>query len=192
MSTTTEVRALSPDLLDDWLTFFDGPAFADNPAWGTCYCRCFVFGGGGFAAWDAACERKGENRDAMIDRIRAGSVDGFLAYRDGAPVGWIHVGPTSRFHTPLAPLTPAEEGAASVVCFVVAAGHRRTGVARTLLRAALADLRERGFRTVDARPRAGGEHSDAEHFLGPLELYLSEGFSAVEETAGRTRVRCSL
>ncbi|MCA9491999.1 MAG: GNAT family N-acetyltransferase [Myxococcales bacterium] len=188
----TEVRALTPALVDDWLAFFDGPAFADNPAWGTCYCRCFVFGGGGYEAWDAACERVGENREAMVERVRAGTIDGLLAYRDGAPVGWVHVGPTSRFHSPLAPLAPADEGAASIVCFVVAAGHRRTGVARTLLRAARDLLREQGFATVDARPREGGEHSDAEHFLGPLELYLSEGFSVVESSAGRARVRCSL
>lgn len=187
----TVVRALTPELLDDWLAFFDGPAFADNPAWGTCYCRCFVFGGGR-EAWDAACERAGENREAMVERIRASRVDGLLAYRDGAPVGWVHVGPTSRFHSPVGPLTPADEGAASIVCFVVAAERRRSGVARALLRAAKDLLRGQGHATVDARPRAGGGHGDAEHFLGPLDLYLSEGFSVVEESAGRVRVRCSL
>lgn len=51
------LRPLGPSLLEDWLAFFDGDAFADHPEWGSCYCRCFVFGGGGFEAWDRRARR---------------------------------------------------------------------------------------------------------------------------------------
>jgi hypothetical protein len=36
---TTPVRRLDPALRHDFLTFFDGDAFADHPAWRFCYCQ---------------------------------------------------------------------------------------------------------------------------------------------------------
>lgn len=187
-----ELAPLTPDRLADWLAFFDGPAFADNPDWATCYCRVHHFDGGGMDAWDAACANPGENRTAMVERIRAGQVDGLLAFRDGRPIGWVQFGPTSRFRMPNGRLEPAEEGVASIVCFVVAPGHRRTGVARALLRGTVAELVRRGFRAVDARPRSDAQECAAEEFMGPLPLFLSEGFEVAEAGPRRTRVRRTL
>jgi GNAT superfamily N-acetyltransferase len=187
-----DVRPLAPALLDDWLAFFDKDAFCDNPDWATCYCRCYVFGGGGMEAWDAACSTSGENRRVMIERIRAGTVDGMLAYRDGRVAGWIHYGPTERFETPVGRLQPIEPGVASVACFVVAPQERRRGVARALLRAACDEMARRGFKAVDARvpvePKPGAMHL----FCGPLPLYLGEGFEEVEADAKRRRLRRTL
>ena len=185
------IDPLTPERLPEWLAFFDGTAFADNPDWGTCYCRVFLLGGGGREAWDRACATPGENRAAMCDRILAGQVDGLLARRDGQVAGWTQFGPSSRFHPPLGPLQPNDPGIASIVCFVVAPAHRRTGVARALLRAAVARLAEAGFSAVDARPRAAADDV-AEMFTGPLALYLSEGFVPQESANGRIRVRRSL
>ena len=36
-----DVRTLTPDRLPDFLKFFDGTAFSDNPKWSSCYCQCF-------------------------------------------------------------------------------------------------------------------------------------------------------
>jgi hypothetical protein len=36
-----QVRALTPEFLPDFLKFFDGTAFSDNPGWSSCYCQCF-------------------------------------------------------------------------------------------------------------------------------------------------------
>ena len=33
------IKRLSPNLLDDFLYFFDDIAFRDNPEWSHCYCR---------------------------------------------------------------------------------------------------------------------------------------------------------
>ncbi|MBL7137832.1 MAG: hypothetical protein ISS17_03550 [Bacteroidales bacterium] len=32
------IRPLNPDLIFDWLDFFDNRAFTDNPFWKSCYC----------------------------------------------------------------------------------------------------------------------------------------------------------
>jgi ribosomal protein S18 acetylase RimI-like enzyme len=187
-----QIVPLTPDRLDDWLAFFDGPAFSDHPEWATCYCRIHHLDGGGDAAWEAACANPGENRTAMIGRIRAGQIDGLLAFRDGRPIGWVQFGPTARFRMPHGRLEPAEDGVASIVCFVVAPGHRRTGVARALLRGAVEELARRGFRAVDARPRSEQQESAAEEFMGPLPLFLAEGFEVAEPGPRRTRVRRAL
>lgn len=181
------LRALTPALADDWLAFFDRDAFCDNPDWGSCYCRCFVLGGGGFEAWDAACASPGLNRSVMADRIRAGTVDGTLAYLGGKVVGWVHWGPTERFETPVGRLAPAEPGVASIVCFVVAPQHRRTGVARALLRAACDEIARRGFVAVDARPKASPEEGAMHLFGGPLSMYVAEGFEAADNSGRRLR-----
>ena len=179
------LRALGPDTLHAWLAFMDGPAFADNRDWGTCYCRAYLFAEPGPDAWDRACATPGLNRSHMIERIGAGTVDGLLAFRDGEAVGWTHYGATSRFPT----LLPADDGVASIVCFVVAEKHRRSGVARGLLRGACDDLSLRGFGAVDARPGTLSGGPAMEQFRGPLALYLSEGFSVAEEGAKWVRVR---
>lgn len=187
---------LRPELLADWLAFFDGPAFADNPDWGNCYCRCFVHGAveNPNEAWDRACA-SGENRPAMMKRVAAGEIDGLLARRGGEVVGWLHFGPATRFCTPwgttFAPLAGAAgdgvgaSGQAAVVCFVVAAAARRTGVARGLLRAALDELRARGFSSVAALAAGDACEGDAEKFTGPMELYLSEGFTVARHAPRR-------
>jgi GNAT superfamily N-acetyltransferase len=188
--------ALRPELLDDWLAFFDGPAFADHPEWRGCYCRCFLFGAAPdpVAAWERACA-SGENRSVMAERITAGQVDGLLARRDGEVLGWLHFGPVARFCSMMGTTfksTPAEDGGrvgrpdqAAIACFLVAAPARRSGVARAMLREALDELRRRGFRSVVAWGATQDEESAGELFTGPIALYLSEGFEIVQ--GGRKR-----
>lgn len=191
---TADLRfeVLTPEHQRAWLAFFDGPAFADNPEWAGCYCRCFVMGAApdpaaAEAVWDAACA-SGENRPAMAEGVARGEVDGVLALAGDEVVGWLHMGPVRRFCAawgPSFPSTPEDtqpvglEDQAAVVCFLVAAPHRGLGVGRRLLETALAELGRRGFRSVVAK--AAGDPTDgAPHqFTGPLALYRSLGFEVV-------------
>lgn len=188
---TVTVDLLTAARAAEWLEFFEGPAFADNPDWGACYCRCLRFGAQGVEAWERACATPGENRAAMLAALAAGELDGVLARRGGALAGWLQFGPATRFVSPIGTTwgSGADEGA--VVCFVVAAAHRRGGVARAMLRLACEALAARGFRSVHALatlPATGAEAEDMHQFTGPLALYVSEGFTVVGE-AGARRVR---
>jgi hypothetical protein len=40
-----EIKALSPELKKDYLSFFDGIAFEEHPHWADCYCYSFHFTG---------------------------------------------------------------------------------------------------------------------------------------------------
>ena len=176
-----EIRALRPTDLPDWLTFFDGPAWTDNPDWSPCYCRSYLIADP--EQWDTACDR-GLNRDSMCAAIRNGEVDGMLARLDGDVVGWIHMGPATRFNHAARFHDRADDApdVAGIVCLLVAARMRRQGVATALLRGAIETLRERGFRRVRAWPLTEEEEDTAASlFHGPRALYLSEGFVPVGE-----------
>jgi GNAT superfamily N-acetyltransferase len=185
-----EIRELTPALVADWLAFFDDPALAACSDAAGCYCRGLRFDGG-LAAWDAACA-SGANRAAMIELIGAGRVWGALAYDGGRVVGWCQFGPRTEFrHSPIR-ACPVDDAASvgSVVCFVVAASHRRQGVARTMLRAACDGLAHRG-RTV-AEGYVFRDEAAHRFFSGPRAMFEAEGFAVFRETPGATVMRKAL
>ena len=68
----------------------------------------------------------------------------------------------------------------SVVCFVVPAEHRGQGVARALLRAAVAYAKKQGAKLVEAYPvdKPGRSKDDAMWF-GAKSMYDKAGFQEV-------------
>jgi GNAT superfamily N-acetyltransferase len=183
-----DVRALRPTDLGDWLAFFDGPAFRDNPDWSSCYCRAYLIEDP--EEWDGACAA-GLNRAPMCAAIERGAVDGMLARVDGNVVGWIHMGPVTRFNfaARFHDRPDEEPDVAGIVCLLVAAPMRRRGVGQALLRGAIETLRDRGYRHVRAWPRTDeSDTADMSLFHGPRALYLSEGFVPVRERGHLTVV----
>jgi GNAT superfamily N-acetyltransferase len=182
------VRRLTPELLDDWLHFFDGEAFADNPDWAGCYCYWF-HADAAEKAWDARTAE--ENRAASASLIRAGRLSGYLAYLDGRMVGWCQAAPRTRI--PNLAKDPAlvvedVDRVGAIVCFLVAAGARRRGVAGALLDAACDGFRAEGLWTAEAYPVKAAQ-GDAHNYHGPLALYLRAGFEPYREVDGIIMVR---
>lgn len=186
------IETLAPSRREDYLRFFDherGSAFADNPAWASCYCHFHHVSP--LIDWPALDGRA--NRLAMDARIACGEMQGYLAYRGEEVVGWLNAQPRNRLRhcdarigiPDVAVPVPAHE-AAALVCFVVAPGARRTGVARALLTGALTDLASRGVRVADAYPRAEetSDRFDQDHYRGPRSLFVEAGFEALERVQG--------
>ncbi|MFX0180999.1 MAG: GNAT family N-acetyltransferase, partial [Candidatus Hodarchaeota archaeon] len=71
------IKALQPDLIDDFLNFFDNIGFVDNPDWAGCYCQ-FYHVEGSRKKW--AERTKEQNRDSSKALITSGKMKGFLAY----------------------------------------------------------------------------------------------------------------
>ncbi len=200
MPSDLRIERLSPSRLGGFLQFFDhqrGPAFADNPDWAGCYCHCFhVPPPLPWGDFDASM-----NRSAMTARIESGEMEGYLARSGDVVVGWMNAQPYTKLRhacarmgivQPELPVAPHD--AAAIVCFVVAAGHRRQGVARALLEHGLADFAVRGLAVVDAFPStaAAADAPDAEHFHGTLPMFIAAGFSPVATHQRRTVVRKDL
>jgi len=142
-------------------------------------------------------------------RIAAGEMEGFLAYGEAAGgggqevVGWLNAQPRTKLPhcfeqmglaaLPLDPSDLPDFKIAQVVCFVVHPQWRRRGVARALLRAACESLARRGFALVEAYPfKKGASEKPADHFHGPLPLFMQAGFGIVREEPRLTVVRKTL
>ena len=165
-----------------------------------CWCRFFALTG---SEWSATTpdQRKVQLRDKFDGGRPA---PGVLAFRAGDPVGWCAVEPRECYPRILrskvlaaaaktAPDASAAEHPWSVSCFVVAPGHRRTGVAGALLAAAVEHAFAHGATVVEAypvdpaqRPKAG----PADLYHGTLGLFVAAGFEVVSDAVpGRAVVR---
>jgi GNAT superfamily N-acetyltransferase len=174
---TPEIHALTPERLDDFLRFFDNDAFADNPAWASCYCAFHYYDGD-----DWGGRRAAENRAEMQDRICTRRAQGYLAYVDGKPAGWINAAPRAIV-TNIPDPVDTEDGSriGAVACFVIAPPYRRHGLARRLLDAAVEGFRSRGFTAVEGYPPRDPK-SDSAAYMGPPDLYRAAGFAEARET----------
>jgi GNAT superfamily N-acetyltransferase len=170
-----QVKPLSPELLADYLEYFDNVAFSDNPDWAGCYCYFYCCD----PSEDFDSRTSGQNREAAAGLISRGEMHGYLAYMGDEVVGWCHASPRSSFPAfaddpDLTDTDPATTG--SIVCFNVAPGRRRVGIATALLDAATRGLAGCGMTVAEAYPREDAA-TEAGHYHGPLELYLRAGFS---------------
>lgn len=171
------IRRLTPDLREDFLRFFEGAAFADSPKWRSCYCQ-FLYVDHAKVTWSARTDK--ENRASACERIACNRMQGLLAYRDGAVVGWCNAAPRHLLDSFADEPDPDADRLGQITCFVVAREHRRSGVARALLDAACEMLREQGLTLAEASPSRRAS-TDAQHHFGPLSLYLAAGFTVVRE-----------
>ena len=183
------IKALSPALKEDFLRFFDGPAFSDNPKWSSCYCQCF-YEDHSVVKWS---ERTApQNRALACQRIQGETMQGYLAYSEETPIGWCNAAPRALLHALDDEPTPDSELIGAIICFLIEPSHRGQGVARHLLEAACEGLREQGVRIAEANPRTAAASASDNHF-GPLSLYLSAGFTVHrEDEDGSVYVRRAL
>jgi GNAT superfamily N-acetyltransferase len=171
-----EVKRLCPQLLDDYLDYFDNVAFTDNPDWAGCYCY-FYLAGRSTGDWND--RTAAENRSAVGELIATGGMHGYLAYLEGEVAGWCHAGPKGYFPVIVETEELAEpdiEATGSIVCFNIAPEQRRLGIASTLLEAATTGLADMGLTIAEAYPSTGAS-TEAAHYHGPLPMYLRAGFS---------------
>jgi GNAT superfamily N-acetyltransferase len=185
-------------LADDLLNYL-GEAFPDNPHWATCFCLhyhvCEADG-----PW---ASRTGEqNRAEKEALVRAGRSHGVLAYREGRVVGWCHAAPRAslprlrEWAEDSAHFDPGSgEPVGSIVCFVIAPGVRRQGIATALLEHACLMLADLGMEWAEAYPETtnaapgGALSSDARSYHGTLAMYERSGFQALYQLDSMTVMR---
>jgi GNAT superfamily N-acetyltransferase len=165
-----EIRPLTPAELEDFLGFMEGPAFETNPQWSGCYCQFYL----NTPEEQPASEvRAAVNRQAACDRINARVMNGYLAYEGDEVIGWVAANKASNFVS----LPPTGEDVARVLCFIVSADHQGKGVATDILNYAIDDLRGKGFKSLEAAPRAADDFAPW-GYRGKLSTYLKAGFEA--------------
>jgi GNAT superfamily N-acetyltransferase len=168
-----------------------GDRFADldqlfatgDPRW--CWCMYFRARGRSWANSSAASNRGDLEGLTNIADETAGVTPGLVAYRDGAAIGWVSLGPRENYER-LAfskMLRSVDDRPVwSIVCFVVAGRQRGKGVATALLDAAIDYARERGAATLEAYPihESRGRVSSDAAYTGTQAMFERAGFQVVE------------
>jgi GNAT superfamily N-acetyltransferase len=177
-----EVRDLTPELLDDYLKFFDKDAFTDFPEWSGCYCGFYDTPGDN---WDSSAKAGPAHRAARVERIRSGRAHGLLAIVNGRVVGWCNAQPRTSFlnmRKYAAVIDDPAELVGSIMCFLVAPGHRGKGVGTALLSAACDRFHRdhleiaEGYPTTNPVKRTWETPWAEENYKGSLNMYLKAGF----------------
>ena len=178
-------QELKPDLLHDYLQFFDKDAFSDFPNWSGCYCGFYDTPGEG-KDWNPTAKAGPAHRAARAERIRSGRSHGILAYADDKVVGWCNAQARASF-TNMRRYSVAIEDAAnavgSIMCFLVSPSYRGKGVCTLLLNAACDMFRREKLGVAEGYPTATNPVRGSldipwaeENYKGPLNMYLKAGF----------------
>lgn len=162
--------------------------FGPNGACGGCWCMWWRRERGG-ALW-RACQGERNRRDFMR-LLRDGEVNAVIASRGDEPVGWCNVEPRSTLiriarvrALARGDVAPASWG---VGCFYIPARHRRQGIARALLAAAIDLAWRRGAARIEGYPvvvRPGAEPVAAFAWTGVPAMFVAQGFRRLPAPAG--------
>ena len=145
-------------------------------------CWCMYYRKSGSAGWPTK-DRAKLNREALKSLADKGEHVGLIGYQDGVPVGWLSFGPREDF-TRLANskvmAAVDDEKVWSIICFVVPSEHRKQGVAKRLLDAALAYCRKKKVKLVEAYPvDKEGRTADGNLWFGTKSMFDAAGFEEV-------------
>ena len=193
-----EIRKLTPNLVEDYVRFFDTTPHADNKDEHKCYC-----------VWWCNDDYQGKDftssvevrRDYAIQYVKGGNIQGYLAYCDDKVVGWCNANTKAdclkcycwrRFMGSV----QTEEShpdikVKSVFCFAIAPEMRRKGIAKLLLARVCQDAAQDGFDLVEAYPKKAFIN-EAEDYMEPAGMFKEMGFNLYYETAEQFVMRKQL
>ena len=134
------------------------------------------------------------NREALAEIVRDGPPPGLLAYYEDRPVGWVAVGPRDQYprlnrSSKLKPVDDAPVWA--VTCFYIDRMFRGTGVAGTLLRAAVEFAAAAGAPALEGFPLdpGDGQVTNSSAFTGLFDMFRAAGFDEIARRGGRPVMR---
>lgn len=181
------VEPLSEENVEALVGLFDAAGCA-------CFCRYFHFLGTknewldrlAHDPLEGARELRASVASASASSLPAGLV---ARGRSGEAVGWAKVVPLAsvpklRLQGAYRPLDLGDEATTLVVgCLLVHPAHRKSGVARALVRAAQASAATRGASRLLGLPRRSAlPLYDEEAFAGPERVYEELGFRVLHES----------
>ncbi|PRY63184.1 acetyltransferase (GNAT) family protein [Knoellia remsis] len=161
-----------------------------------CQCQWFKLGPGESLGGLGVDELRGRlEEQARCGHARARTTSGLVAWDGDEPVGWVAVEPRTAYEGMVrsgkVPWEGRDEDRAdgsvwAVTCFVTRVGHRRRGVSRALLAAAVDHARDGGARAIEGYPMASARGAIAgELFVGLEHVFADAGFEVVTRPTKR-------
>ena len=173
------IEPLTPDRWSDFETIFKARGCSVARS---CWCMAYRLSGAP-APLPHGTTRSQANRKRFKAVVDAGRPPGLIGYQRKVPVGWVSLGPREDYarlqRSPV--MKPVDEQPVwSIVCFVVPAEYRGQGVARALLKGAVAYARKHGAKLVEAYPVDRPARSKDEYmWFGAKSMYDKAGFKEV-------------
>lgn len=192
-----EIRKLTPELAEEYIHFFDVTPHDVNIDENKCYCVTWRSDDSYVGDGDHWFPSREERRDHALQFVRAGSIQGYLAYHGDEIVGWCNANADCQGCVNyLRTYWPIEEyrlriKVKSIFCFVIAPEMQRMGVATQLLERVCQDAAADEFDFVEAYVYK--ESDTVPHdFRGPLAMYEKCGFSKQAERDDKVVMRKAL
>lgn len=160
-------------------------------------CRCQALKVPGWIWRDTTQE---EREAALLEQTACGTdgpTSGLIGYVDGEAAGWVAVEPRENYariwsrRQPWMRMDPELEGVWSVTCFVVARGHRRSGLTYELAAATVEYGQRVGARVLEGYPMdppPGKTVIWDEASVGLLHVFVEAGYAVVASPTLRRRV----
>lgn len=160
-------------------------------------CRCQ---GLKVPGWIWSDTTQSERDAAQVEQTACGTggpTSGLVGYVDGVAAGWVAVEPRENYpriwsrKQPWMRRDPELEGVWSVTCFVVAKGHRRTGLMYELAEATVEYGQRVGAAVLEGypmEPAPGKQVIWDEASVGLLQVFLAAGYEVVSSPTQRRRV----
>lgn len=190
-----DIRRLTPELIPDYIHFFDRTPHATGKEEHRCYCIWWTNQDCTGMDYDTVEKR----RTLAVDYIRNNSIQGYLAFYEGKAVGWCNANTKAdcyecfcwrRFMSEIRREANADKVKA-VLCFAIAPEMRRKGVATALLQRVCEDAVMEGFDAIEAYPNKSFS-DEAADFMGPLNIYRRSEFDVFYETSDKYVMRKEL
>ena len=178
-----EVRDVGPG---DWAHV--AQALGERGGCGQCWCMVWRLPRKQYEAGKLG----GGNKRALARLVQGGEAHGELAFVDGEPIAWLHMGPKLAFaHLEASRVlrVRGDEEAWAITCFAVPAPWRKRGVATALLAGAVAQARRLGVRRLEGYPAvpSAAKRDDMPAvfaWTGVPALFIRAGFRKLRRPAG--------
>lgn len=169
---------LTPELVGDFLYFFDNDAFPEGDEWENCYCL------EGHLAGEKNIVDPSVRREHAKRLVLEGKLTGYLL-RDGERiVGWVKAGDKCDFADPdymygLFAGTQKYGEVMSLYCIDLVPEYRGMGIARQILDKVTEDARLEGYKYLEVYPSA--DRGERRNYRGHAGMYEAAGFECVHE-----------
>jgi hypothetical protein len=185
MMDTISVKTMDAGVVADFETLLS------KPPEGWCWCVAWEV-----PTWDGWGDRSAEENEALRKALwLKGEFDGYVIYENAQPIGWVRVGPTSRWPK-LATSRGMElrDDLFIFTCFGMRPEKRGRGLMRDAVSQVLGNLSRRGIKEVAAIPKktSGARVEDGEVWNGPEGLFKALGFRPVREEQTFIELRLKL
>lgn len=179
---TIEIKALTPEMGEIFIDYVRNIDFSYAPHWQFCHCQYYHIN----CDTEVWRNRTSEQNETLaLQNIRDGVMQGFLAFEEEKPVGWINANDWHNY----ALLEDDEELASFegksglIVCFLIHPDYRKQGLAKRLLKSAVENFREKGYDRVIGRPFIWSQHPERQYHGIPT-MYEELGFKKISEVNG--------